>query len=119
MTGERDALRRRFEADLHEAYRTAVRDIGYHATAYLRMLHEHGGVATATRLLAGQVESYGFERLREAGRLDLSVEASVLKPEFAPLFQESQREVARFRLADARFDVAGWERRPGGFHDHE
>jgi hypothetical protein len=51
--------------------------------------------------------SGGFTTLWERGRLDLTVEAHVLKTEFAPLFTDGDRHQARDRL-----EAYGW--RPPG-----
>jgi len=71
------------------------------------MVNEYGGVETAHLLLAKDPAD-GFTKLWEKGRLDLSVEALVLKPQFAPLFDEATRQRARKRLADFRYK-APWD----------
>ena len=47
----------------------------------------------------------GFTRLWELRRLDLTVEAVVLRPEFASLFTPDERAVARQRLDSVGFAV--------------
>lgn len=64
------------------------------------MVAEMGGLATARTLLAKNEPSDGFTALWECRRLDLTVEAFVVKSEFAPLFTEEQRNVARTRLKE-------------------
>jgi len=44
--------------------------------------------------------SNGFTTLWDRKRLDLSVEAYVLRPEYAPLFTEEERGIARARLME-------------------
>jgi hypothetical protein len=87
----------------HETY-NAIR---YRATQFYRMVNENGGVETAHRLIAKE-STEGFTKLWEEGRLDLSVEALVLKPEFASLFNEAERKKARERLAEYRYK-APWD----------
>ncbi len=70
----------------------------YTATRFIQMVSEKGGLETARVLLAADTPQEGFTRLWECGRLDLTVEALVLKPEFAPLFSEHERSEARRRL---------------------
>jgi hypothetical protein len=43
--------------------------------------------------------------LRQIRRLDISVEAYVLRPEFAPLFTTEEMEIARRRLRDFGYPV--------------
>jgi hypothetical protein len=58
--------------------------------------------------------SDGFTTLLELKQLDLSVEAFVFRPEYAPFFTE-EREIARARLlggsTDTSFDPAAVSRR--------
>jgi hypothetical protein len=69
------------------------------------MLVEYGGVETARRLLRKSEPSDGFTTLWELRRLDLSVEAFVLRPEYAPLFTEAERGIARARLKEYGYPV--------------
>jgi len=72
----------------------------YHATYFLRMVSEHGGKATADRLLATNKPSEGFTELFLRGRenLRLSVEYLVLQKPWRDLFTNEQLAVARKRL---------------------
>ena len=63
------------------------------------MIYEHGGVEAARRIIGEMTETY--EKLWEAGHLELSVEALVLKAEWAPLFAPEELAVARQRLEDS------------------
>jgi len=62
------------------------------------MVAEKGGVATARSLLASTTPQEGFIRLWECGRLDLTVEALVLNPEYVSLFTGQDRQEARAQL---------------------
>ncbi|MCB0120995.1 MAG: hypothetical protein KDE31_17325 [Caldilineaceae bacterium] len=90
-----DALANRFHAKLMATYLEAKRSCRYNATYLLQMMNELGGVATAKRLLASDNPAAGLTTLWECGRLDLSVEALVLLPEFATLFTEEEWAVPR------------------------
>ena len=79
---------------------------GYWASYFLRGVRNHGGPNYARQLLRDQGTSAGFQRLTEEGRLDLTVEALVLKPEFADLFNDDERSVASDRLARAGYQPA-------------
>jgi hypothetical protein len=69
----------------------------YNASYFLQMLLEYGGVETVRRLLWKHDISDGFTTLWELKRLDLSVEAFVPRPEYALLFTEEERGIARAR----------------------
>lgn len=92
-------LERRFDGAMFEIYERAGRELGYWATRYLQMLRRHGGLATARRLLNTKATSDGYARLRDEARLDLTVEAHVLKPEYQSLFSAVELGMARSRLA--------------------
>jgi hypothetical protein len=65
-------------------YETAKRELAYNATRFLQMISEEGGLAAARQLLWSPKPSEGFTTLWERGRLDLTVEAHILRDEFTP-----------------------------------
>lgn len=81
-----------------ETYRRSVTEANYNATYFRSMLAQLGPVDTARKLLASPAVSDGFAALWERGRMDLTVEALVVEPEFADLFTEDEIETARRRL---------------------
>ena len=62
------------------------------------MVRGRGGLEAARQLLAKPRIPEGFRRLAEARKLDLTMEILVLTPEFAQLFPEREREIAKERL---------------------
>lgn len=76
---------------------------GYWAHYFLRAVRNHGGLAYAHQLLQVEGTTDGFARLTEEGRLDLTMEALVLRPEFASLFSAHERQIAASRLARAGY----------------
>ena len=68
-------------------------------------LDELGALKMARRLLRDSTTSRGFTRLWEMGRLGLSVEAIVLRPEFRVLFTDEERSIANARLSDGGYFV--------------
>lgn len=99
----RKVLERHFAKAMQEVYVRAKEEAGYTPTYYLQMLQELGALGAARRLLASARVSDGFTALWERGRLDLTVENTMLKPEFAELFADDELETARRRLADYGF----------------
>ncbi len=93
----------RFHKAMVAIYETAKRDLGYNATRFLQMVSEQGGLATARQLLWSDQPSDGFTTLWQHHRLDLTVEAHVLKSEFETLFTDADRHQAR-----ARLEAYGW-----------
>ena len=91
-------LERKFYAAMQEICRVAKREHGYNPTRFIQMLGNYGGVGTAKRLLADERVQEGFSTLWACARPDLTVEAHVVRPEFAPLFTEEEVRRARERL---------------------
>ena len=79
-------------------YERAKAEVGYTPTYFLRMLSELGPLETARKLLHDPTVSDGFANLWDRGRLDLTVEALVLRPEFSSLFTDQELDRARGRL---------------------
>ena len=96
-----------FEREMRRLYERTLKETGYKAARFLSLVSEHGGVATAHQLLAAGSVSVGFTELWERRRLDLTVEAVVLKPRYAALFRESERDVARYRLSEHGHVIEG------------
>ena len=88
-----------------EVYQRARKECGYTATAFLRMVLDHGGVETARRLLSTDHAQSGLYELWNCGKPEISVEYLVLQPEWAELFDETQRERAPRRLTDLGFKI--------------
>lgn len=84
-------------------YETAKRELGYNATRFVQMISEQDGLTTARQFLWSSAPSEGFTTLWQRGRLDLTVEAHVLKTEFDPLFTDADRDQASDRL-----EAYGW-----------
>ena len=76
---------------------------GYWASYFLRGVRNHGGPDYAHQLLRKEGTTDGFQRLKEEGRLDLTMEALVLRPEYAELFTDDERRIAAHRLAEAGY----------------
>lgn len=91
-------LGKRFDAAMLEVYAAAMREVNYPARRFLAMVRGRGGLEAARQLLAKPGVSEGFRRLAEAGKTDLTMEFLVLTPEFAQLFSERERVIARDRL---------------------
>lgn len=90
------------EAAFHVAmlsiYESAKMECKYNATRFLQMVVERGGLETARYLLHAPGLSDGFTALWQRDRLDLTVEALVIKPRWRTLFTEEELAIAADRL---------------------
>jgi len=89
---------KRFHKDMQNIYLKAKRELGYNATRLLQLVSEKGGLQAAKILISKDGGTYGFEVLWEHNRLDLSVEAHVLNPDYVELFTDEERNICRERL---------------------
>lgn len=87
-------LEEKFEEELKNKMFLAKKECKYNPTRFNQMLARHGGVETAKQLIDAAQKtgnpSTGLTTLWSCGRLDLSMEESVCKPEYKSLFSEVQ-----------------------------
>jgi hypothetical protein len=102
---EMEELKQNFHQAMIDIYKTAKRDLNYTASYFIQMISELGGLETARRLLAKDELSEGFTELYLRDRLDLTMEAHVIKPEFRPLFTPQEIAIAEQRLRDMDYPI--------------
>jgi 5-methylcytosine-specific restriction enzyme A len=93
-------LEQDFHDEMASLYRRTGEATGYWPNYFRRRVLRVGGLVFAKELLAPGRETTGFEKLVEARRPDLSVEAIALLPRYATLFTAAECDVARGRLAE-------------------
>ena len=71
----------------------------YSPSRGLQAVRRHGGRTVAKRWLARPDAQAGFGRLLEYDLVRISLDATVLEPQRAPLFTPEELETARRRLA--------------------
>jgi hypothetical protein len=96
------AVEERFHVAMRDLYLRARDEARYDAVYLRSMIAEIGGLETARVLLRAPVASDGYLALWERGRMDLTVESLVLRPEFENLFTAEELAVAKQRLFDFR-----------------
>jgi hypothetical protein len=89
-----------FHKEMLEIYERAKTECNYVATRFRQMVGEVGGLVAAKRLLASEGYSEGLTRLWEEGRLDISMEALVIRDPWRKLFTVEELEIARRRLTE-------------------
>lgn len=103
------SLADKFREALLNNYDQARREIGIQAPEFLRVLDVHGAVDAARQVIHGLGPGIELRRgLRQGKRLELSVEATMLRPEFAPLFSRAELAAARDTLAQYGYH-APWD----------
>lgn len=100
-------LEEKFHEEMLNIYRRAKIECHYNVVRFLQMVSEVGGVKTAQALLHPGSPQYGFEVLWERKRLDLTVEALVLREPWrqCQFFSPGQLAEARSRLEQHGYTV--------------
>ena len=98
-------LEKKLHNELMDNYEAAKKELGYNAAYFLQMISEKGGYETALHLIRTVNPSQGFTTLWENERLDLSLEATCLKEEYAELFTEDDKQKCKERLLAHGFRV--------------
>lgn len=97
-------LETRLAGAFQEAHTVARSQLGFGMAGLLGMVADSGPTEAARRIVRQPTEI--FAKLFEHRRLDLSVEAIVLRAEFRPLFTNDERRLASERLRDSNFDLS-------------
>lgn len=97
-------LENKFHEEMINIYTTARKQIGYNPSRFLQLVSKEGGLQAAKKLILKTGGTYGFEVLWENKRLDLSVEALVLEPQYTELFSREEIESCRKRLRDYGYE---------------
>lgn len=63
---------------------------GYNPTRMMETIHKFGGVKTAKEILRKGRVSDGFDKLREAQKLELTMEATVIDRKYGELFEDEE-----------------------------
>jgi hypothetical protein len=98
------------EIEFHRAminiFTRAKIEADYLATRYIQMVTELGGVKAAKKLINSDKPSEGYTALWKRKRLDITVEALVQNPKWAPLFDPSEIERAKQRLKEYGHEIS-------------
>lgn len=97
------SLEDEFHQEMEYIYHAAI-SLDYRPTYFLRMVHEHGGVAAARQLLSAPVAQSGLTKLWERELLHRSMEALVIQERWKPLFSDAERGTALERLQAFGYD---------------
>ena len=93
-------IENKFHEEMINIYKKAKKECHYNAKIFLTMVTDHGGLGAAKILLSSDAPQYGFEKLWEFGRIDLTMEALVLTEQFRDLFTDQELKIAEKRLRD-------------------
>ena len=99
-------VEKHFEKDMLNIYISAKKECGYNASRFFQLVSAKGALAAAKQLINKRGGTDGFTTLWQCHRLDLSVEACVLKPEYYELFTDEERNRCRERLKEFGYEIS-------------
>ena len=84
------ALEKKLQAEVLKNCELAEKQCGCLMTRFIQTIERFGIVKTAQEILRKRRTSDCFNKLAEAGRLELTMEATIVKAEYAELFTDDQ-----------------------------
>ena len=96
------AFEEELRKDMINIYNTAKKEINYKPGHLLNMISNLGAYETAIRIVTKQNVTSGFDRFWESGRLDLSVEALLIR-KYSQLFSKDVIEICKKSLAEYKY----------------
>lgn len=100
---EYEMIKDRFTMEMVRIYDRCREGSDYVPSYFIRMVMGDGGVETAKSLLSTSEIQEGFIKLWENNRLDLSMEALVIKEPWNKLFTKDELKEAERRLREAEY----------------
>lgn len=91
-------LQNELEREFRRASLICINNYGYNPSRFTQMLNDIGPVQTAIKLVMDPKFHEGFTKLWELGRLDLTVEAIILRNPYNQLFSQDVLNMAREKL---------------------
>lgn len=95
-----EAMTAQFQSHMRDICETAGRDYHCADEAFVQLMDAEGGLAAAKQVINRSGGGELFARLCECGRLDLTVEAQALLPQYEALFTPEERGLCRARLVE-------------------
>ena len=93
---------KKFTETLRQMADRAQSEVGYSATRFRQLLAERGGFGAAHFLLAKKEPSEGFTSMYMAGRIDLTLECIIQRPEWRRFFESSELSRANTLTGDEK-----------------
>lgn len=84
------ALEKKLQAEVLKNCELAEKQCGCQMTRFIQTIERFGIVKTAQEILRKRRTSDCFNKLAEAERLELTMEATIVKAEYAELFTDEQ-----------------------------
>ena len=95
---ENKKLQNKFNDDIIDSIEESKK-LGYVPTRFIQMLQKSNGNANELAIsLVSKDVTFGLKKLWEKGRLDLTMEARIIKPDFQELFPKEIVDLCKKKL---------------------
>lgn len=92
-----------FHEEMLKLFKRTAKEVKYKATRRLDLINKYGGYEAAIKILPTDSNTFDFTLLWEQERLDLSIEALVVKQRYAELFPEDVVAFCQKRLDEYNY----------------
>lgn len=93
-------LEMEFQEKMIEIYEKTKKECGYNGIRFFQMVCSEGGLITARKLVMAKGHAEGLTRLWYDKRLDLSMEATIIRDPWCNLFTNEELAMARKKLKE-------------------
>lgn len=100
-----DSIEKELTNELFDDIRTMKKVFNYTPTVYIRMISQYGTIKAVKQLILKDDNTTGFTKLWQFHRLDLTCEAKVINPKYAPLFTIDEVNKCREKLRKLGYDI--------------
>lgn len=83
-------LEKKLQEELIKNCNIAQKEYGYNPTRFLQTLEKFGAVRTIQEIIRKGRTSDSFEKLQQAGRIELTMEATVVNKKYGELFTDEE-----------------------------
>lgn len=90
LEGKMDKLEKKLQEEVIKNCEKAEKEYGCKMTRFLETINRFGIVKTAKEILRKGRTSDCFNKLVEAGAIELTMEATIVKPEYGELFTDEE-----------------------------
>lgn len=104
-----EAKKIRFSEAVSDLYKRTIYECNHRQTFLKDLMESMGGYRAAKKVLGNKKYLIGIASLKAYNRLDLSVEALVVDPQWEGIFTKRQLEVANARLSQYGFSLIAAE----------
>ncbi|ONI46748.1 hypothetical protein AN644_02630 [Candidatus Epulonipiscium fishelsonii] len=103
MSKNKDSLKQKFNKEVINTYKRIATEVKYKSSGLLTQINKYGGYEASLKYIMTDANTMDFSVLWEYQRLDLSIEALILKEDYKSLFPDYILEFCKNRLKEYNY----------------